>query len=165
MDLVVYDDDDHRYVPWLVSIAAVLAAAVLAAGVTFLLARQGSADELSGSTGGVAATAPSAQASPEAADDATAEPSAAPSAAPPTVGVSADCREALDQADLALETSVALEQALAAQTRVMDDLLASRLTTAQALDQSLPVLTRAATDRRQFAAELSAFRASRQGCE
>jgi hypothetical protein len=74
------------------------------------------------------------------------------------------CIDALGQADTVLERSTALQQALAEQTRVMDELLAQRLTTDQALDRSLPVLTRGATDRKLFEQELAAYQRSRGAC-
>ncbi len=45
MDLVVYDDDEKRYVPWAVVLAALLLVAVVTAGLTFLLARQASGSD------------------------------------------------------------------------------------------------------------------------
>ena len=46
----------------------------------------------------------------------------------------------------------------------MDELLAERLTAVQALDQTLPVLTQGATERRRFAEALEAYERARQEC-
>jgi len=154
VDLVVYDDADRRYVPWLVSLTAVVVGALLAAGLTYLLARPSAAGEVSGTTAGVAATAPT----PSPQDDAPVQQpqeGAAPDAA---------CTDALAQADAALERSSAVATALAEHTRIVEELLAERVTTSQALDQSLPVLTRGATDRRLFEEELARYRDARQAC-
>ena len=45
MDLVVYDDDEKRYVPWAVALVGVLLVALLTAGLTFLLTRQADAQK------------------------------------------------------------------------------------------------------------------------
>ena len=54
MDLLVYDDEDRRFVPWMVSVAAVVLVGLLAAGIAYLFARQTHADAI----GGVSAPAP-----------------------------------------------------------------------------------------------------------
>jgi hypothetical protein len=46
----------------------------------------------------------------------------------------------------------------------MDELLAQRVTTEQALDETLPVLTRGATERDRFEDELAAYESSRGAC-
>ncbi len=187
MDLVVYDDEERRYVPWLVSVAAVVLTGVLAAGITFLFARSPAAEQIGGVSSPQAATtdtepspAPqepsAAPSSPE--PEATPPPRASPDPdvsippsrpsvpppAAPAQDAPAPCLDALGQADAVLERSAALQEALAEQTRVMDELLAQRLTTDQALDQSLPVLTRGATDRKLFAEELASYQRSRGAC-
>ena len=168
MDLVVYDDDDRRYVPWLVSITAVVVGALLAAGLTYLLARPSAADEVSGTTSGAAATAPTLEPTAEPTTEPTAEPTPSPEGDAPaqqegTAPVAA-CTDALADADAALERSSRLATALAEHTRIVEELLAERVTTQQALDQSLPVLTRGATDRRLFTEELARYRGARQAC-
>ena len=168
MDLVVYDDDEKRYVPWPVTLAALLLVAVVTAASTFLLARQASGDEqeqeqaVSGVSAPEPATAPSATpATPSAVPT-----SAAPTSAPPAVAPTPDpaCVAALLRADAAVERSVALDEALARHTEIMDELLAERIDAQEALDRALPVLTDAATDRRRFQQDLSAYSASRQDC-
>ena len=74
------------------------------------------------------------------------------------------CEAALLRADAALERSVALDEALAQHTEIMDELLAERIDVEQALDRTLPVLTDAATERRRFEQDLSAYVESRQEC-
>ena len=150
MDLVVYDDEERRYVPWMVSVAAVVLTALLAAGVTYLLAGPSDPEpqQLGGLSTSEAATAPSP----------TPEPSIA------ATGTDEGCAVALDQADAALQRSVLLEQALDEHTRIMDELLAERLAPEQALDQTLPVLTSGATERERFLEELAAYEQSRQSC-
>ena len=156
MDLVVYDDDEKRYVPWAVALAALLLVALLTAGLTFLLARQASGAEDPQSVGGV--TSP--------------EPATAPSSAPPSAAGSTpvgpteapDCDAALLQADAVLSRAEAVEQALADHTAIVDELLAERITADQALDRSLPVLTDGATARRQLEQARDAFEQSREEC-
>ena len=172
MDLVVYDDDERRYVPWTVALAAVLLVALVTAGLTFLLARQASGGEgeqaVSGVSSPAPATAPTGSASPTATPAAT--PSvpapAAPTTAPPVAATTPApaCAAALLRADAALERSVALDAALGRHTEIMDELLAERIDADEALDRALPVLTDAATERRRFQSDLSAYAESRQEC-
>jgi hypothetical protein len=82
----------------------------------------------------------------------------------PAATASEACAAALAEADALAERSTALERALEEHTRIMDDLLAQRVTTDRALDETLPVLTGAATDRDRFADELAAYRSSRAAC-
>lgn len=154
MDLLVYDADDRRYVPWPVALAGLLLAVLLgllASAGTYLAAQdeqpQRRAAPVSGLPSPEAGTVP-----------------LPPATATPEAEVLAPCREALGRADAALERAGRLEQALAEHTRVMEGLLADRLTADQALDQTLPVLTGAATDRRLFAQELAAYTAARDAC-
>jgi hypothetical protein len=168
VDLVVYDDDEKRYVPWAVALAALLVVTLVTAGLTFLLARQASGSEDSQAVGGVSspepATAPSATAPPATAPSAAAP--AAPTSAPPAAAATPApaCTAALLRADAALERSVALDAALGQHTEIMDELLAERIDAQEALDRALPVLTDAATERRRFQQELSAYSDSRQDC-
>jgi hypothetical protein len=155
VDLVVYDDDDHRYVPWRVVLAALLLVAALVGAATFVLGRSAAgAEEVGGLSALEPVTAPSTPAS-----------SAPASSSPSPEGSSAPtCASALTRADAALERSQRLEQALAEHTRLMDELLAQRLDTQQALDQTLPVLTEGATQRRLFAEDVAAYERARQEC-
>ena len=122
MDLVVYDDDEKRYVPWAVALAAVLLVAVLTAGLTFLLARQPSGAQDEKAVGGVSSPEPAT------APTASVTGSPAPSAAPPPVGPTPApvCEAALLSADAALERAVALDDALGRHTEIVDELLAER---------------------------------------
>jgi hypothetical protein len=87
--------------------------------------------------------------------------SAAPVAAPTQ---DPSCRDALLQADAALERSVAIDEALTKHTQIIDELLAERIDAQAALDQSLPVLTDGATERRRFQQDLQAYSQARQEC-
>ena len=79
MDLVVYDDDDHRYVPWGVVLSALLLVAAVVGAATFLLGRSASGVEDIGSVSALEpATAPSA---PEASAGSSPSPAATPAAA------------------------------------------------------------------------------------
>ena len=160
MDLVVYDDDEKRYVPWAVALAALLLVALLTAGLTFLLARQASGAQEPQAVGGVTspepATAPSS-AAPSAAPSAAGSAPAGPTAAP-------GCEAALLRADAVLTRAEAVEQALADHTAIVDELLAERITADQALDQSLPVLTDGATARRQLEQARTAYDQAREDC-
>ena len=152
MDLVVYDDDEKRYVPWAVALTAALLVALLTAGLTFFLARGASGDEAQQAVGG--------QSSPEpaTAPSATDEPSGTgPTPAPA-------CEAALLRAEAALQRSAAVEQALADHTAIMDELLAERITAQQALDRTLPVLTDGATERRRLEEALAAYQDARTEC-
>ena len=176
MDLVVYDDDEKRYVPWAVALVGVLLVALLTAGLTFLLTRQADAQDeqpVGGLTSPAPATEPTAGAtSPAPAVTAapaeppvTAEPAEpAVTAAPAEPTPAPACLAALLRADAALERSVALDEALAAHTDIVDELLAERIDTQEALDRTLPVLTDGATERRRFEQELSAYSESREEC-
>lgn len=154
MDVVVYDEQDRRYVPALLVLLLVAGAAVLAAAVALLVLRSpagASSARSPASPGGV--TAPSASASPTLGQS---DPQAAT-----TDGT---CAQALADADRALDRAGDLDRELAAHTEVLDDLLAKRTDAAGVLDRSLPVLTEAATDRLRFAEELKAYRAARKTC-
>lgn len=151
MDLLVYDEDDQRYVPWTVAAVAVVVAVVLAAGLSFLAAR--------------------AAADPTGSSSSQAGGGAAPGPVPQGIqGPSGDqaptqaCSDALRRADVVLERSSRLEQALAEQTRVMDELLAQRLSPVEAQDQALAGLTEAAADRQRFAEELTDYQDARTTC-
>jgi hypothetical protein len=163
VDLVVYDDDEQRYVPWRVALVALLLAALLTAALTFLLVRQASGAQDQQAVGGVSspepATAPSE--TPSSAPTSAAPTSAAPVAAPTQ---DPSCRDALLQADAALERSVAIDEALTKHTQIIDELLAERIDAQAALDQSLPVLTDGATERRRFQQDLQAYSQARQEC-
>jgi hypothetical protein len=155
VDLVVYDDEERRYVPWRTSVAAVVVTGLLAAGLTLAFARSPQTEQ-PGDDGGPRAVTSSETPTPTPTPTGTTgTPSATPSDA---------CATALASADAVAARSAALEQFLAEHTRIMDDLLAQRVTTEQALDQTLPVLTRAATQRDFFEDELAAYRSSRAAC-
>ena len=164
MDLVVYDDDEKRYVPWAVALAGALLVAVLAAVLAFVLARTTGGDDeaaaLAGATAPEPASAPSesAMSEPDASDTATATDPAAGAAQP------AGCPEALTRADAALARGETLTEFLAQHTQIMDELLAERLTRESALDQTLPVLTDGATERKRFAEDLAAYEQARAQC-
>ena len=168
MDLVVYDDDEQRYVPWRVALVALLLAALLTAALTFLLVRQASGAQDQQAVGGVSspepATAPSE--TPSSAPTSAAPTTAAPTSAAPVAAPTQDpsCRDALLQADAALERSVAIDEALTKHTQIIDELLAERIDAQAALDQTLPVLTDGATERRRFQQDLQAYSQARQEC-
>ena len=170
MDLVVYDDDEKRYVPWAVALVAALLVALLTAVLTFVLARQASGDEGSQTVGGVSspepATAPSATSAAPTAVPSSAAPTTAPPAAPPVVGPTPApaCVAALLRADAALERAVAVDEALTLHTEIIDELLAERIDTQEALDRALPVLTDGATERRRFEQAVTDYRSSREDC-
>lgn len=155
MDLVVYDDDEKRYVPWAVALAAVLLVALLTAVLTFLLARQASGSEDEQAVTGTSSPEP-----------ATAPSSAPPTAAAPAAGPSPvpACVAALLRADAAVTQAQSVEQALAEHTAIVDELLAERITAEQALDRALPVLTDGATARRQLEQAVGAYRDARERC-
>lgn len=136
MDLVVYDDREQRYVPLLVALCAALLVGVLVAGLAFFLARDEPAEQLG------QVTPPQAGAQQE-----------------PT-----SCAAALEEADAALAIATRLELALTEQTRVMDELLARRLTEQQALDRALPPLTGAAKDRQALRDAMTTYRQAREAC-
>ncbi len=57
-----------------------------------------------------------------------------------------------------------MDEALGQHTEIMDELLAERITPAQALDRTLPVLTDGATERQRFEEAVAAYRDSREEC-
>lgn len=69
----------------------------------------------------------------------------------------ATCLRAVEQADAAIAAAVPIETALSKQTDAMNGLLAGRLTTRQALDRTLPGLTRGAEKTVQFDTERGSF--------
>lgn len=137
MDVVVYDDEDKRYVPLLVATLAVLLAALLVGALAFQLGRSGSAEPL----GAVTAPQPAATAQRDPA-----------------------CDPAIERADAALELGDRLARSLSEQTSLMDELLASRATAEQVLDRSLPPLTAGAKDRQAFLAAMTAYSQARAEC-
>ncbi len=147
MDVVVYDEEDRRYVPLVGVLVLALVVAALTAGVSLLLLRD------SGEAG--AATPPPA---------AVSRPQ--PGSVDPTLGTgdSGACQEAVQRADVVVRRSERIADALASHTRVMDDLLAGRTTAQQALDRDLPALTEGATDRERLAEERAAYQRSRDAC-
>ena len=59
---------------------------------------------------------------------------------------------------------MAIDEALTKHTQIIDELLAERIDAQAALDQSLPVLTDGATERRRFQQDLQAYSQARQEC-
>jgi hypothetical protein len=154
LDVVVYDEEDRRYVPALLALLLVAGAAVLAAAVAFLVLRSPASASSAGPSGpSVVATAPAPSASPTLGQS---DPQAG--------STGGTCTQALAAADTALDRAGNLDRELAAHTKVLDDLLAKRTDAAGVLDQSLPILTEAATDRLRFAEELKAYRDARKAC-
>jgi hypothetical protein len=161
VDLVVYDDDEKRYVPWAVALAALLLVALVTAALTYVLARQASGDEEDQPLGGIAsqqpATAPSAAPAAPPSGDAGGAPAVEATPAPA-------CVAALLRADAVLERAAQVDAALSEHTAIMDDLLAERIDTEEALDRTLPVLTDGSTDRRELEESLAAYAEVREGC-
>jgi len=135
VDLLVYDDEDRRYVPALVAMGAVVLVALVVGAVVFLLGRTQSVEPLSGVT----------------------EPQAAVVEQP-------SCASALELADAALELGDQLERSLSEQTSLVDELLARRATAEQVLDEALPPLTAGAKDRRVFLESVTAYQQARADC-
>ncbi len=146
MDVVVYDDEDRRYVPAHVTLLFGVLVALLAVGLTVLFTGHRTADPV-----------PLVQPAPVvgSSDPQAGEAQPAPEPA---------CTQALAQGDAALQRAKAISSALGAQTSAVDDLLARRITREQLLARSLPVLTASATDRTRFAQELATYERSRAGC-
>lgn len=147
MDVVVYDDEDRRYVPAAVALLLAVLVALLAAGLAVLLTSHRQGDVTAADQAPAQAPAPVGTSSPEAgqAGDAV-------------------CAQALARGDAALERAVALSRALGVQTTAIDELLARRITSEQLLARSLPVLTTSSTDRKRFTEELAAYQRSRSTC-
>jgi hypothetical protein len=144
VDVVVYDEEDRRYVPLVFVLLLALLLAVLAVLATGLALRGGSEAAASG------AAIPRQQTSSDQAGT--------------VVQPSGDCLAALERGDTTVARAERLESELKAHTEAMDDLLAKRITADQLVDRSLPVLTESATDRRRFAEELKAYQAARRAC-
>jgi len=166
VDLVVYDDDEKRYVPWAVALAAALLVAVLTAVLTFVLARQASGSEGSQSLAGVGSPEPATAPTATPAPSATSAVTSPPTGASPEAGLTSSpaCTTALLRADAALERSKALDEALTQHTQIIDELLAQRITADEALDRALPVLTDGATERSGFEQDLTAYSQAREQC-
>ena len=136
MDLLVYDYEGRRYVP---AVAALCGAAILAAVIAvlayFLVPNQ-PVRPISGVTALQAA------------------------------GVEqSTCVPALKRADAALALGDQLEQSLAEQTSLVDELLAQRATAEQVLDQALPPLTKIAKDRQGFLDAVTVCQQARVDCQ
>jgi hypothetical protein len=136
VDLLVYDDEDKRYVPALVALGGALLVALVIGTLAFFLGRTPPAEPVGGVT------------SPQAGSQ---QPSS--------------CQAALEQAEAALTLATRLETALREQTSVMDELLARRLTQEQALDRALPPLTAGAKDRQAFLDAVTTYRQAREACQ
>ncbi len=155
--VVVYDEEDRRYVSALVVLLLVAWAAVLAATVTYIVLQNPSSTTTAKSPG-PAALVPAAPSRPSG----TTPPLGV---SDPQAGTTGDaCTQAFAKADAALSRAVHLDRELAARTKVLDDLLAKRTDAAGVLDQSLPILTEATTDRLRFAEERTAYQDARKGC-
>jgi hypothetical protein len=76
----------------------------------------------------------------------------------------ATCLDAVARGDAAVKQASELEAVLATQTRVMNDLLAHRLTTEQALAAAVPSLTRGSQQALQFDQDASAYGAAASRC-
>jgi hypothetical protein len=141
VDVLVYDDNDRRYVPLLVALSSALLAGLVIGGVGFGLGRSNPIQPVSGVT----------------------EPQAAQGQSP--VAAESTCAALVERADAALGVGARLETALAEQTSVMDELLAQRASSEQVLDRALPPLTAAAKDRQAFLAAVTAYQDARASCE
>jgi hypothetical protein len=137
VDLLVYDDEDQRYVPMLVAICGAVIGAMIIGGLGYYF---GQARPVRSADPIVAVTEPAA------------------------ARQSSECAAAIERADGALTVATRLEGALREQTSVMDDLLAERVSREQALDRSLPPLTNAAKDRQAFLQAVATYERSRAAC-
>jgi len=175
VDLVVYDDDDRRYVPAGVAVLLVLLAAVLAGAIGALATQPSDAlrqdDQAApGSSNGSEQWSPPSEDEPAVPGPAAAQPTppsaSQPSGQPTTGEDQSNClEETLQRADAVRARAERLAAVLAEHTAVMDDVLAERLTKPGAIDRTLPVLTRAATERRRYAEESAAYQRQREACE
>lgn len=171
MDLFVYDDDEHPYVPLGVAVAAVVLVVLVSTVVTVVLLRSSDQEADGGAAATNRVTTPSASSVPG--------PVRTPSALPTTSSVPAvppgqsgpvpvdpvpGCAEALKQADAVVDRAGRVGQALGAHTRIVDELLAKRLDTEQALDRTLPVLTTGARDLTGLEADRRSYQLARGAC-
>jgi len=138
VDVVVYDDEDKRYVPLLVALGSAALVATVIGGLTYELGRSQPVESQPLSS----VTEPQAAASEEPA-----------------------CASAVEQADAALAIGERLERSLADQTSLVDELLAERATSEQVLDQALPPLTASAKDRQAFLQAVAAYRQAQDECQ
>jgi hypothetical protein len=145
VDLVVYDDEDQRYVPMLVALVVALLAAALIGGLAFFVGRSQPATAADGIAG---VTEPQAGVT---------EPSEAAAGGP-------TCEAAIERADEALELGDRIERTLSEQTSLMDELLARRATANEVLDRALPPLTASAKDRQAFLEAMTAYQQARAEC-
>ena len=76
----------------------------------------------------------------------------------------AACVQALDNADAAMRDVRAVEAALTTQLRAMNDLIAHRISTDEALGQTLPPLTRASQQSLQLDQDAAAYAALASVC-
>jgi hypothetical protein len=139
VDLLVYDDEDQRYVPMIVALCGALLVAMIIGGLAYFLGQSSTAS----STGLVAGTTA------------------------PQAGTQGDpaCEPAIERADRALSAASRLEAALREQTSVLDDLLARRISEGEALEQFLPRITTAAKDRQAFVDALASYQEVRAACQ
>ena len=137
MDVVVYDDDDKRYVPLLVAAVLALVAALVVGGLSYELGRrQPAQQQLAGVTPPQAAAAP----------------------------VEQQCTEAIERANTALGVGDELASTLSEQTSLMDELLAGRATADEVVERALPPLTAGAKDRQAYVDAVAAYEQARDAC-
>lgn len=143
VDLLVYDDEDQRYVPVLVALCGALLVALLFGTAAFLFGR------------GQPVESPTAMTQTQ---GSVTEPQTA------AVEDERACEAAIERADAALDVGGRLEQSLSEQTSLMDDLLARRAPADQVLDRAVPPLTQSAKDRAAFQEALTAYEQARADC-
>ena len=141
MDQILYGHRQQPYVLWHAGALAVALTGVLATGMTYAAM----ADVSGGGVPGVVAAA---------GRDVAVTAGAA----------SSGCAEALARAEEVLTEARAVDRALATQVQAANDVLAGRVLPQQALDRTLPALTRGAQRSAAFAQAEQRYRSAAQSC-
>lgn len=136
MEVLVYDEDDRRYVPLAVALLAAVLGVAIVGGLGYALGQEPQSEALSTVTEPQAATVP--------------EPPA--------------CAAAVEQADAAFSLAAQLDAALAQHASVLNDLLGERVTRQELLDGAVAPLAVTTQDRVTFLNAVGAYEQARAAC-
>lgn len=141
MDLIVYDDEDRRYLPAYLAVLLAVVMIVVGAGAALVLRPEPQATVIGGSPDPQAATLP---------EDAGEAP--------------ACVDDALRRADALLEQSRRLSGSLADDTVLLNRLRVGLTTTPDAVDQTVEALGRSCPERERLMDEAAAYEQARSDC-
>lgn len=135
MEVLVYDEDDRRYVPLAVALLAALLGMAIVGGLGYVLGQEPQSEALSSVTEPQAATVP--------------QPA---------------CVSAVERADAAFSLAARLDAGLAEHASVLDDLLEERSTPQELPDGAVPPVAVTTEDRLAFLEAVRSYEQARAGC-